>query len=164
MLIAQSPTQPFAWIRGATAVQKRTLIAASLGWMLDSMDVMLYALALPAIRADLQMSVAAGGLIMSLTLVAAAAGGILFGSIADRFGRTKTLTATILLYSSCTALCALAHSPVQLGIFRVLLGFGMGGEWAAGAALVAESWPTESRGKALGLVQSAWAIGYALAA
>ncbi|HWZ12522.1 MAG TPA: MFS transporter [Acidobacteriaceae bacterium] len=164
MLIAQSPTQPFAWIRGATAVQKRTLIAASLGWMLDSMDVMLYALALPAIRADLQMSVAAGGLIMSLTLIAAAAGGILFGSIADRFGRTKTLTATILLYSSCTALCAFAHSPVQLGIFRVLLGFGMGGEWAAGAALVAESWPTEKRGKALGLVQSAWAIGYALAA
>jgi MFS family permease len=74
------------------------------------------------------------------------------------------LTATILLYSACTALCAVAQSPLQLGVFRVLLGFGMGGEWAAGAALVAESWPSEKRGKALGLVQSAWAIGYAVAA
>lgn len=167
MQAVRSPSRlmdPFAWIRDATAVQRRTLIAASMGWMLDSMDVMLYALALPAIRADLGMSVAAGGLIMSLTLVAAAAGGVLFGSVADRHGRTKTLTATILLYSVGTALCALAHSPSELGIFRVLLGFGMGGEWAAGAALVAESWPTEKRGKALGLVQSGWAVGYAMAA
>ena len=154
----------FAWVLHAPAAQQRALVAASLGWMLDSMDVMLYALALPAIRAGLHMSLPTGGLIMSLTLISAAAGGVMFGSLADRHGRTRTLTATILLYSASTALCALAQSPLQLGIFRVLLGFGMGGEWAAGAALVAETWPAEHRGKALGLVQSAWAIGYATAA
>lgn len=157
-------TQMFGWLLGAPAAQRLTLIAASLGWMLDSMDVMLFALALPAIRAGLHMSIAAGGLIMSLTLISAAAGGVLFGSLADRYGRIRALTATILLYSVCTALCALAQSPLQLGIFRTLLGFGMGGEWAAGAALVAESWPAKNRGKALGLVQSAWAVGYAIAA
>jgi len=162
--VNRSPSQMFAWVLDAPIAQRRTLLAASLGWMLDSMDVMLYALALPAIRASLHMSIATGGLIMSLTLISAAAGGVMFGSLADRLGRTRMLTATILLYSTCTALCAVAQSPLQLGVFRVLLGFGMGGEWAAGAALVAESWPAEKRGKALGLVQSAWAIGYAVAA
>lgn len=145
-------------------VRRNTLIAASLGWMLDSMDVMLYSMVIPAAQRELHMSAAVAGGIMSLTLIAAAVGGIGFGFVADRFGRTRALSASILIYCVCTGLCAFVHSVPQLAACRLLLGLGMGGEWAAGAALVAETWPQEHRAKALGLVQSSWAIGYALAA
>ena len=155
---------PFPWLRNASHAQRSTLLAASLGWMLDSFDVMLYALVVTRMRAELHMSAGVAGLIMSATLVAAALGGTLFGRIADRFGRTRALSASILVYCLCTGLCGLVHTPLQLALCRIALGFGMGGEWAAGAALVAESWPDEHRGKALALVQSSWAVGYALAA
>jgi MFS family permease len=89
---------------------------------------------------------------------------MVFGVVADRLGRTRALMASVLIYAVFTAACGLAHTVVQLAIFRVLLGFGMGGEWASGAALVSESFPSESRGKALALMQSSWAIGYAAAA
>jgi len=148
----------------AEPVRRNALVAASLGWMLDSMDVMLYALLIPAIESDLHISAATAGGIMSLTLIAAAGGGVFFGFVADRMGRTRALSASILIYCVATGLCAFVHSAPQLAMCRILLGLGMGGEWAAGAALVAETWPTEHRGKALGLVQSAWAVGYALAA
>ncbi len=145
-------------------MQRRTLLAASLGWMLDSMDVMLYALVVPSVRTDLHLSSAEAGLIMSATLICAAIGGMLFGIAADRFGRTRALIASILVYCVCTGLCGLVQTALQLAICRMLLGFGMGGEWAAGAALVAETWPDEHRGKALAFMQSSWAIGYACGA
>jgi MFS family permease len=145
-------------------MQRRALLAASLGWMLDSMDVMLYALVVPSVRVDLHLTAAGAGLIMSATLVCAAIGGILFGVFADRFGRTRALISSILVYCICTGLCGLVQTATQLAICRMLLGFGMGGEWAAGAALVAETWPDKDRGKALALMQSSWAIGYALGA
>jgi MFS family permease len=72
--------------------------------------------------------------------------------------------AAILVYSIFTAACGFAQSALQLAVFRILLGLGMGGEWATGAALVSESFPPQHRGKALAFVQSAWAIGYGLAA
>jgi len=144
--------------------RRNTLVAASLGWMLDSMDAMLFSLLIPAIERDLHLTAATAGGILSLTLIAAAAGGIFFGFVADRLGRTRALSASILIYCLATGLCAFTHSALELAACRILLGLGMGGEWAAGAALVAETWPTEHRAKALGLVQSAWAIGYALAA
>jgi MFS family permease len=152
------------WYRAVTPAQRRALIAASLGWMLDSMDVMLYSLVLAYLMKDLGMSKGTAGLLGSLTLIGSAAGGVLFGVLADRFGRARSLTASIVVYALFTAACGLSQSVTQLAIFRVLLGLGMGGEWATGAALVAETWPAEHRGKALGLVQSSWAIGYALAA
>jgi MFS family permease len=132
--------------------------------MLDSMDVMLYAMVLVHLMRDLQMSTTTAGLLGSLTLLSSALGGMLFGLLADRIGRAKALMASILIYSVFTAACGLAQSVVQLAIFRILLGLGMGGEWTAGAALVSETWPAEHRGKALGVVQSSWAVGYALAA
>jgi MFS family permease len=144
--------------------RRNTLIAASLGWMLDSMDVMLFSLLIPAIERDLNITAATAGGIMSLTLIAAAIGGVLFGFVADRMGRTRALSASILIYCAATGLCAFTHTAGQLAACRMLLGLGMGGEWAAGAALVAESWPASHRARALGLVQSAWAVGYALAA
>ncbi len=152
------------WLREAPAASRKALLAASLGWMLDSFDVMLYALVLASLIAEFHMSKATAGVLGSITLVAAALGGMAFGVVADRFGRTRALMASVLIYAVFTAACGLAHSVLQLAVFRVLLGFGMGGEWASGASLVSESFPGEVRGKALGLMQSAWAVGYALAA
>ena len=135
-----------------------------MGWLLDSFDVMLYALVLAALMADLNMSTATGGSLASVTLAASAVGGILFGVLADRFGRVRALIWSILTYSVFTAACGFAQSVRQLAVFRVFLGIGMGGEWASGAALISETWPAEHRGKALGLMQSSWALGYAAAA
>jgi len=132
--------------------------------MLDSFDVMLYAMVLAHMMADLGMSKTTGGLMSSFTLLAAAAGGIVFGILADRQGRTWALRSSVLIYSVFTAACGLASSVPMLAVFRIFLGFGMGGEWASGAALVSETWPAEHRGKALGFVQSFWAVGYAAAA
>jgi len=112
----------------------------------------------------LRLSNATAGFLGSITLIAAAIGGILFGVIADRLGRKKALMGAVLIYSVFTAACGFAQSAVQLAVFRVLLGLGMGGEWATGVALVSETLPARHRGKALAFVQSAWAIGYGLAA
>lgn len=154
----------FAWWSEGTDEGRKALIAASLGWMLDSFDVMLYALVLAAIIPDLGMTKETAGALGSLTLLASAAGGMIFGVIADRFGRTRALIASVLIYSVFTAACGFAQTVAQLAIFRIFLGIGMGGEWASGAALVSETWSAEHRGKALGLMQSAWAVGYGAAA
>ena len=154
----------FGWWREGTPEARRALIAAWLGWMLDAFDVMLYALVLRNIQDDLGMSTSVAGALGSLTLLASAAGGIYFGVLADRRGRTRALMASVLIYSVFTAACGLAQTVTQLAVFRILLGIGMGGEWASGAALVSETWPAEHRGKALGFMQSAWAVGYGAAA
>ena len=154
----------YGWLAESSSGQRRTLLAAFLGWMLDSMDVMLFALVLGQVQRELHLSAAMSGAMMSATLISAAIGGVGFGWFADRCGRARALTISMLAYSIATALCGLAHNSAQLMICRVLLGFGMGGEWAAGAALVAESWPARHRAKALALVQSSWAVGYAMAA
>ena len=148
----------------ATPAARRSLIAASLGWMLDAFDVMLYALVLTSLRAELGIDARTAGGLQSLTLLASAAGGLLFGVFADRYGRVRALMLSVLVYSVFTAACGLAQTAAQLAVFRLFLGIGMGGEWASGAALVSETWSNEHRGKALGLMQSAWAVGYALAA
>jgi MFS family permease len=157
-------TTLFDWWRRGTPEGRRAVTAAGLGWMLDAFDVTLFALVLPSIRADLGLSTAAGGALGSVALLAAAAGGVGFGWISDRFGRTRALMASIVLYSVFTAACGFATTFTQFVIFRVCLGVGMGGEWASGATLVSETWSAEHRGKALALMQSGWAIGYALAA
>jgi MFS family permease len=138
---------PFAQ---ATSAQRRTLLAAALGWMLDAFDAMLYALVLAHVMRDLGMTKGTAGFLNSLTLLASGIGGVAFGFIADRLGRKRALM--------------LATSVLMLAVFRFILGLGMGGEWNTGATLVAETWPTELRAKAISIVQSSWAIGYALAA
>ncbi len=154
----------FGWWKAGDARAKRALIAASAGWMLDAFDVMLYALVIPAVIKEFGLTKGEAGILGSVTLLAAAGGGIAFGFVSDRFGRTRALMGSVLIYSVATALCGLSQNLTQLIVFRTLLGIGMGGEWASGAALVSESWPDEHRGKALGFMQSAWAIGYGLAA
>jgi MFS family permease len=153
----------FGWWQEADRTAHRAFVAASLGWMLDGFDVMLYALVLPSVMAALGLDASVGGRLQSVTLIAAAVGGILFGLLADRWGRTKALMLSVLLYSIFTAACGLAVSAAELAVFRICLGLGMGGEWASGAALVSETWPDAHRGKALAFMQSSWAVGYALA-
>ena len=132
--------------------------------MLDGLDVMLYAFALTAIRDEFGLTGGQAGAIASATLLASAAGGVLFGVLADRIGRARALVWSILTYSIFTGLTATATSVAALVLWRALVGLGLGGEWSAGTVLVAETWPAEHRGKAIGFVQSGWAIGYAGAA
>ncbi|MCI0696283.1 MFS transporter [candidate division KSB1 bacterium] len=152
------------WSRTITPTQWRVLFAAQAGWMLDAMDVLLYTFALTTIQKEFQFDSATAGLLASVTLLASAIGGILFGVVADYIGRTKALIATILIYSFCSAGTATAQGLLQLILWRSLLGLGMGGEWSSGSVLVSETWPAEHRGKAIGIMQSGWALGYILAA
>lgn len=157
---------PLTWWHEAGGRARQAFVASSLGWMLDSFDVMLYALVTAALIRDpqLQLTPATAGQIGSVTLIAAAVGGVTFGVVADRIGRKRALMAAVLIYSGFTAACGFAQSVLQLAIFRIGLGFGMGGEWATGVALISETFPARHRGKALAFVQSAWALGYGLAA
>ena len=155
---------PIQLLKQATSVQRSTLLAAALGWMLDAFDAMLYALVLTYVMRDLGMSKATSGLLYTLTLLASGIGGVFFGFLADRVGRKRALMLSILTYSICSFASGLSTTVLMLAAFRFILGLGMGGEWNTGATLVAETWPDEFRAKAIALVQSSWAIGYALAA
>src|SRR5258705_10584181 len=121
--------------------------------MLDSFDAILYALVLAHFMRDLGMSKATAGLLYTLTLVASGIGGVLFGFLADRIGRTKALMLSILTYSVCSLGSGLSTSIFVLIAFRFLLGLGMGGEWNTGATLVAETWPTHLPARAIAIVQ-----------
>ena len=132
--------------------------------MLDAFDVMLLSLVLAYLMRDLGLDKAHAGLLGTLTLVFSAVGGAFFGLLADRIGRARSLSISILVYSLATGACGLSSGLGQLIIFRIIVGLGMGGEWTTGAALIAETWPAEHRGKALGLMQSTWAIGEMIAA
>ena len=155
---------PVRLLKQANPGQRRTLLAAALGWMLDAFDAMLYALVLTYVMRDLGMSKATSGFLYTLTLLASGIGGVFFGFLADRIGRKRALMFSILTYSICSFASGLSTTVLMLAVFRFILGLGMGGEWNTGAALVAETWPTELRAKAIAIVQSSWAIGYALAA
>jgi MFS family permease len=155
---------PIQLLQQASPGQRRTLLAAALGWMLDAFDAMLYALILAYVMRDLGMSKATSGLLYTLTLLASGIGGMLFGILADRIGRKRALMLSILTYSICSFASGLSTTVLMLAVFRFILGLGMGGEWNTGATLVAETWPDELRAKAIAIVQSSWAIGYALAA
>ncbi|MEP7344565.1 MAG: MFS transporter [Gemmatimonadaceae bacterium] len=152
------------WYRTITREQWRVLIAAKLGWMLDAMDFLLYVMAIGRLKVAFGFDDATAGLLGTLTLLASAGGGILFGVIADRVGRARALRGTILIFSLCSLGAATSQSVLQLMAWRIVLGIGMGGEWASGAVLVSETWPAEHRTKAIGIMQSGWALGYILAA
>src|SRR6478736_1887594 len=163
-----------SWRSGVTHYQWLVLFVAWLGWVFDAMDATIYAIVLhPALHDLLQApgeTVSAeqvgwyGGIIFSIFLIGWAIGGVTFGILADRFGRTKVLIATIIIYAVFTGAAALAETWWHLAIARFLTALGIGGEWAAGAAIVAETWPEEKRTKAAGILQSAWAMGFFLAA
>ncbi len=152
------------WYRDITAGQWRVLLAAKLGWMLDAMDFLLYVMVINRLKAYFDFGDATAGLLGTITLLVSAAGGLFFGAIADRFGRARALIFTVLIFSLCSLGAATSQTLTQLLVWRALLGIGMGGEWASGAVLVSETWPAEHRTKAIGIMQSGWALGYILAA
>ena len=147
-----------------TARQWRSLASANVGFMLDAADVFLYVFALSRIRAEFHLSNGEAGLVATITLIAAASAGIAGGYLTDRIGRIRMLVYTILIYSIGSAGTALSSGFASLVFWRTVVGIGLGAEWAAGAVLVSETWPPQHRAKAIGWMQSGWAIGYLLAA
>lgn len=157
------------WYHDVTPYQWRVLLCTCLGWALDIMDGYLYAIILfPAMTDLLGTSEPAaigwyGGIVLAIFMIGWALGGLIFGPIADRYGRAKTMAITILVYAVFTGLCSIAGSWQELAVYRFLTGLGIGGEWAAGAALIAETWPAKSRAKAAGIMQASGGIGFFLA-
>jgi MFS family permease len=162
--IAASRPGVFGWYRDINRKQWLTFVVALLGWTLDAMDLLLYVYALPKIRDTWSLTETQAGWLFGITLASSAIGGALFGIITDYIGRIRGLTYSILLYSVFTGLSAFAPNVYFFLVCRFFLGLGMGGEWASGEILVAETWPPEHRGKVIGMVQSGWGIGYILAA
>ena len=161
----------FGWTREVTRYQWLVLLVGWLGWVFDSMDGTLFSLVQQPSMTELMGSGADAAtvalysrIVLAVMLLGWAVGGIAFGALADYIGRTRALVATVLIYSIFTGLSAAAHSWMQLSAYRFLTGLGLGGEWAAGAALIAEVWPNHLRAKAGALLQSAAAFGYFLAA
>src|SRR5258708_22045411 len=136
----------FDWPSQITSAERKSLLAGGFGWMLDAMDVMLYSLVLTYLIREFSMDTRTAGFLNSLTLVASAIGGFLFGILADRIGRTRALMASILVYSFASAACAFSHTIPQLSTFRFVLGLGMGGEWTTDAALITATLRAGQRG------------------
>jgi MFS family permease len=153
----------FKWFKEVSGNERRTFWACFGGWALDSLDVQMFSLVIPAIIAEWSISRTQAGMVSGVTLVASALGGWVAGMLSDRFGRVKTLQWTVAFFSLFTFLCAFAQNYPQFLILKTLQGFGFGGEWAAGAVLMAETIRAEHRGKAMGTVQSAWAVGWGAA-
>ncbi|QDL96085.1 MFS transporter [Rhodopseudomonas palustris] len=146
-----------------TVTEKRTFWACATGWALDGMDFMIYPLVIGTIIALWSVDAGSAGLAGTVTLLASAVGGWAAGYLADRIGRVRTLQLTIIWFSLFSLLCAFAQNFEQLLILRALLGFGFGGEWAAGAVLIGETIRPQYRGRAVGSVQSGWAVGWGMA-
>jgi MFS family permease len=155
---------PTNWYGEMAPREKSAFWACTGGWILDAMDVQIYSFAIPAIIAAFHLSNTDAGLIGTSTLLASAFGGWFAGAISDRFGRVRTLQITIAWFAIFTFLTGFAQNYTQLLACRALMGFGFGGEWAAAAVLIGEFIRPEHRGKAVGAMQSGWAVGWGVAA
>jgi MFS family permease len=153
----------FAWLKELDARERKTLIAAVGGWATDSVDVMVFTYVIPTLIALWGMSKVEAGWITTATVISSAVGGWLAGVLADRFGRVRVLQLTILWFAFFTFLCGFTNSFEQLLVMRALQGLGFGGEWAVGSVLIGEMIRPEHRGKAVGTMQSGWAIGWGVA-
>jgi MFS family permease len=156
-------TSLLAFYRDMNLPERRTFWACASGWALDGMDFMIYPLVIGTIITLWKVDAGTAGLAGTVTLLASAVGGWLGGYLADRIGRVKTLQLTILWFSCFSLVCAFVQNFDQLLIARALLGLGFGGEWAAGAVLMGEAIRPQYRGRAVGSVQSGWAVGWGLA-
>lgn len=148
------------WMRELSTTERRTLRGCFAGWALDGLDTQMFSLVIPALLATWGIGKGQAGLIGGATLVAGALGGLLAGVIADRYGRVRALQITVCWFSAFTFLSAFAQNFEQLLILKALQGLGFGGEWTAGAVLLAETVGARHRGKAMGIVQSAWGFGW----
>ena len=154
----------FAWYEEASGAERRTFWGCFGGWALDAMDVQLYSLVIPTLIAAWGISKTQAGLLATSALLLSAVGGWIAGLLSDRIGRVRTLQITILWFAFFTFVSGFAQNFEQLFVARALMGLGFGGEWAAGAVLMGEVIRAEHRGKAVGTVQSGWAIGWGAAA
>src|SRR5690349_14546427 len=161
---ARDDHHPTNWYAEMAPREKSAFWACTGGWILDAMDVQIYSFVIPTIIAAFALSNADAGLIGTSTLLASAFGGWFAGALSDRFGRVRTLQITIAWFAIFTFLCGFAQNYSQLLFFRAMMGFGFGGEWAAAAVLIGEVIRAEHRGKAVGAMQSGWAIGWGAAA
>lgn len=153
-----------AWFADLTPRERRTMGACFGGWSLDALDVQIFSFVIPSLLALWKITAGQAGELATVTLLVSAFGGWLAGALADRYGRVRVLQVTILWYAFFTFLCGFAQDFTQLFIFRALQGLGFGGEWAAGAVLMGEVIRDKYRGRAVGLVQTGWSIGWGAAA
>src|ERR1700724_1443451 len=161
---ARGEHHPLAWYAELQPRERSAFWACVGGWILDAMDVQMFSFAIPALLTVFAITKSDAGLIGTVTLLTSAFGGWLAGALADRVGRVRTLQITVGWFAIFTLLCGFAQSYTQLFVFRALMGFGFGGEWAAAAILVGEVIRPENRGKAVGAMQSGWAVGWGIAA
>lgn len=148
------------WYRSGSDAERKTFWACFGGWALDAFDVQLFSLVVPTLLGLWHISKGEAGSIASVTLVASAIGGWAGGMVSDRVGRVRALQWMILWFAAATFLSAFAQGYWQLLALKALQGFGFGGEWAGGVALMSEAIRPQHRGKALASVQSAWAVGW----
>jgi MFS family permease len=152
------------WLQTTSPTERRALLATYLGYGLDGFDFMIYSFIIPSLLALWGMSKAQAGYIASGALITSAIGGWAAGVLADRYGRARILQLTVLWFAVFTFLSGFTHSFGQLFFTRAMQGFGFGGEWSVGSVLVAEIIDARHRGKATGLVQSSWSVGWGAAA
>lgn len=153
-----------AWFSDLNERERRTMIACFGGWALDALDVMIFSFVIPSLLVLWHITRAEAGILATVTLVVSAFGGWFAGALADRFGRVKILQLAILWYAFFTFLCGFANDFNTLFWFRALQGLGFGGEWAAGAVLMGEVIRDKYRGRAVGIVQTGWSVGWGAAA
>ena len=152
------------WLQSTSASERRVLLATYAGYGLDGFDFMIYSFIIPTLLTLWSMSKAEAGYIASGALITSAIGGWAAGVLADRFGRARILQLTVLWFAVFTFLSGFTHDFGELFVTRAMQGFGFGGEWSVGSVLVAEIIDARHRGKATGLVQSSWSVGWAAAA
>ena len=152
------------WLKHLNPAERRTMAACFGGWSLDALDVQIFSFVIPSLLALWGITTAEAGVLATVTLVVSALGGWLGGAASDRFGRVRVLQVTILWYAVFTFLCGFAQDFNQLFTLKALQGLGFGGEWAAGAVLMGEVIRDKYRGRAVGVVQTGWSIGWGTAA
>lgn len=154
-----SGDDPITWRR-----RWKMLFASVTGYAMDGLDMLILSFVMAAILKEFNLSFAQGGMIATYTLIGAVIGGYVFGIMADYWGRVKIFSATIILFSVFTGLCAFASSVTELNIYRFLAGLGLGGEFGIGMTLVAETWPADKRARATAGVAIGWQLGVVMAA